>query len=342
MPPWAQVLGDQAFLALLDRLARGLEIICDQPFGQDADPPGGSRDGTRAPSNAGLSGLLSELLAKCSSVWRAEPRVRDLASTCITALVSQAGIQDPGIIRDQIRDRAKAARIALWKLSARRYPKLAYRLPSRVRLASKDLTSENMAATYSDPTKRYALERQVEAACCLPLGTIHIHCPTPTAGMKIAQALVVGNDLAHPVHLRDIAKLNEELGPYQAEIQAVENMYRAIWRLHLFVDEAYAFKRKAVAYAMKEIIKIANDELVDQFPNDEMLEPINVYDLLVERSDQFGFKMLPKIVKRLDLELSRLRKPNREPDHSDLEEQVDRAIEGAYNSPMEPQPSLPL
>ena len=61
----------------------------------------------------------------------------------------------------------------IWRLTARRYPKTAYRL--RTAHHTGGANDQTIADKYSRPQERYILERKIEEVCNLPLGSIFVH-----------------------------------------------------------------------------------------------------------------------------------------------------------------------
>jgi hypothetical protein len=186
-------------------------------------------------------------------------------------------------------DRKLLVRILL-KLAARRYPKLAYRLHDS--LNSGPITAEKIAETYNEPAKRYALERRIETMCALPIGTVYIHCPVRNTSMKVAHALVVGSDLTKVSHLRmvtDVYGGADELKPNEKEIVAIEDMYKSIWRFHIYVDAAHADRKKIVEMVACTEIGFPNDPLLsNEIDNDPFsFSDGNIFDQLKNYEKEF-------------------------------------------------------
>lgn len=281
-PDSVQVLGDQAFTSLLSSTAKNMGKLCDTLDRDDAE-----------------NSRLDEIL---SSLWPVSSRTQDLIRCCLGEIVGgKLTISNLRAKSREIRQNSNAARVLLWKLSARRYPKLVYRLQGDVRHSDQD-DAKSLAAKYGNPQARFQLERKVETMCHLPLGSEVIHCPKRSTTMKVAQALIVGSDLKRAHHLRDIRKvISVGLEPYEDEIRAIERMYMSIWQLHVFVDIAHLQKHRLVARVMEHEIGFPNDNLLSAGFEEDESEPKTVYDVLAsERWDDIPLSLLPRIVEQLD------------------------------------------
>lgn len=301
-PPWVQSLGDQSFLQFLMRCALAIDAFCD--FAKARIVVGKDKPG----EHSGDREINVDTI--CASLWPTDPRFREVVSQCLLNMGLPTGIMDKGALLESIKERAQASQRILWKLAARRYPKLAYRLHGAVKSGS--ATQASVARKYNEPTVRYELERRIEDMCHLPTGTVHIHCPIGTTSMKAAEALVVGSDLTRITHLRTVTNIYDdpvELVPYQQEIKAVEDMYSSIWNLHVYVDVAHMDKKSLVAMVADEELGFANDPLLKNESDEGLLADISVYDVLAERKNAFAFDQLPLIIAKLDdsASLSRFR-----------------------------------
>lgn len=282
LPPWMQALGDSDFLTLLTQTAIDLERACERILA-----------GTTAPDDT-LDSILQRL-------WPLDERKRELVSICGKGALGHHNVAVAalkGSLPD-LSSRAAAARLVLWRLSARRFPKLVYRLRSEI-MHSGGLSADDLSAKYIDRTQCYTLERRVEALCHLPLGSVFVHCPRRNTTMKVAEALVVGSDLTRVAHFRDVtAVCGEGLGPYQEEIKAVEKMYGAIWQLHVYLDSPHLLKQRLVANALEREIGFPNDRLL--LSELETSEPTSAYDLLAtELRDDVAITLLPEVISKLD------------------------------------------
>jgi HD superfamily phosphohydrolase len=326
MPGWAQALGDQSFLDLLMRVASGVvayaneEIFPPSPSNEYQHPLGAAKE----PDLLDLD-PQGRLEQRIKMLWPTEPKYREILTTCIKQLHREVDAGTMGQNKGVMTRRATAAQQIFWKLRARRYPKLAYRLHGTH--SSGRTHTTKVADEYNKPAQRFHLERDIETMCALPLGSVHIHCPLPTTSMKVAHALVVGNDLAQVTHLRSLTKIYDDkaqLIPYQSEIMAIEEMYRSIWRLNIYIDASHSYKRGIVARYAQEILGFANDSLLDNAPDDAPPTQVNEYDVLAGRPRDYAMKDLPRIVRELDQDRMALRHRG-EPEN--LDEKVTAAIE---------------
>jgi HD superfamily phosphohydrolase len=282
LPPWLQALGDTEMLRLLNDTAINVSYYCDFLL----------KNPTHNDPNIDES---------CKMLWPVNERARGLVVSCIAGMVCQQelSVAELRIQIDEVIGRAVAARVVLWKLAARRFPKLAFRLRSELQQPG-GFSAEDIATKFSNRDRRYELEREIERACALPLGSMFIHCPPRKTSMKVAQALVVGADLKRVAHLRDVTNVSSEgLGPYQAEIRAVEDMYKSIWQFHAYVDKDHVSKAALVARALERKTGFSNDELLVSEPDSNL--PENPYDVLAsELKDEVAVSQLPLVIARLD------------------------------------------
>jgi HD superfamily phosphohydrolase len=311
LPPWVQALGDQTFLRFLIRCALAIESACDAIAPQVAAELNRKHD---AGSNKDQAEHSIDLTNVCHSLWPTEPRFAKVVEQCLFSVGFSIDAKMTAAALPHIQKRARAAQRVLWRLSARRYPKLAYRLHGANKSGA--ITSATLATKYSRPDERYELERKIERTCNLPIGTVHVHCPIGTTSMKAAKALVVGSDLTRVTHLRTVTNIYDnpvELLPYQDEIQAVERMYKSIWNFHVYVDVAHMDKRNIVAWVASKELKIENDPLLKNESDEGLLSDISAYDILAERNSEFAFDNMPKIIEKLDqtAPLSRFRRRGR-------------------------------
>jgi len=281
LPAWIQVLGDQEFLAELTTIATYLSTFCT----------------TYRPGE--------DYLLALSSLWGNVPEMPELLHQCIKGITGAPGNVVTEAQCSQIADRAHAARRLCWNLSARRYPKLAFRLRNDVQ-QSGGATFKTIAEEYVDPQARFDLERNVERTCGLPLGTLVIHCPRSKGQMKLADVLVVGRDLTKAAKLRDLTNVSpESLGPYMREIRAIEEMYLSIWQFHAFLDSAYFEKQPVVAWVLEKELGFINDRLLAE---ELALEPASVFRVLAtDLHDDVAPNRLTSIISEVDTKMAGLR-----------------------------------
>jgi HD superfamily phosphohydrolase len=296
LPRWVQALGDQNFLSIMMRLANGIQAYaCEKSslLPKRARKGKNSRPLELNLPQEELPETAREIIGR---LWPTESQFGNLINSCVIELDRQL------LSVDEIKARAEASRSILLKLSARRYPKLAYRLDPSNRAGGEN-NHVKLAKRYNRPDERFKLERYIEKMCDLPLGTVHVHCPVATTSMKVAHALVVGNDLTNVSHLRTVTKIygdSEQLSPYEQEIQAIEDMYRSIWRMNIYVDTAFRDRRAVVALASAKELHFQNDGLLANASEEGPLAERNEYDILAEREGKFAFDDLPYVVRALD------------------------------------------
>lgn len=268
LPEWMQVLGDQEFLRALIDLAQRMHAEL--------------RDSARV-------GHLA----------RPGDRLARLVTLCIAQVLEECGGDEN---RTNAANRVKGARNLLWRLVSRRYPKLVYRLRSGLQHSGGE-NDDTLAKSYTNPAHRFELERKVERLCNLPPGALVVHCPRRKMSMKVAEALVVGTDLSNVAHLRDVNEVTPEpLPAYQAEIKAIEDMYRAIWQLHAFLDSCHYDKCALVSEVLYKELHFPNDSLLSKRVATRQ-QSESVYDLLVgDLQHEFPWSQLPLVVRRLDEE----------------------------------------
>jgi len=282
LPPWMQVLGDTEFISTLAQLATGIESVAP----------------ALAPSSTNRDRAWQDIVR---ATWPADSPTSTEVTRMIQAMVPAAGKSLSTEQLDEIVSRARAARSLLGRLRSRRLPKLVYRLRKAHHTGGE--SDKTIAEKFSKAKNRFALEREIESICNLPLGSIVVHCPVRKTSMKVAQALVVGSNLAKSAHLRDVSSISPEgLEPYEEEIRAVEKMYESIWQLHAFMDPSFAHKRSLVELAFERAIGFPDDRLLSDELSHE--EQDGVFGLLTgDLRDHVAPVHLTRVVARVDAEL---------------------------------------
>jgi len=162
-----------------------------------------------------------------------------------------------GQIAAEVRRELEGARLILNRLAARRYFRPVFRaLPSSTdtRLQA---GPEALAQVFREPDVRYKAERAIEAQARLPLGTVTIHCPTRTTARKIANVFLTkqADGVDQICKLKDIGSLD---GPifeqHQTAIKAVEQMYRSMWRLTVYVAPEHLGSYEQIIQATGQVI----------------------------------------------------------------------------------------
>jgi HD superfamily phosphohydrolase len=280
-PPWMQVLGDQQFLSQLDSLADALLRLSESTKTPD----------DRQKAIVGLQSVDPDSFGLLSAT------VQEITGQPLSELARQS---NP--IWSEVNKRAKAGSIALWRLASRRLPKLAFRLrPGAHQSGGMDVG--DIAKAYTDPIARYDLERRLENAANLPMGSVTIHCPGRRTSMKLAGVLVVGNDPSKVRQLRKVTEIvKEELDPYQDEIQSVERMYASIWQFQIFLDDACFQKQPVLEWAiLRELKGLSNDALLADELKRERGREQNAYSMLMDTCvDDVPPALLSTVVARLD------------------------------------------
>jgi hypothetical protein len=144
----------------------------------------------------------------------------------------------------------EAATLLLNKLAARRFPRLVFRASPNTRDLRLQVGAEGLATTFEKPDVRFAVERRIEVAAGLRLGSVVIHCPRRTTAAKIANVLLVkpGAEADSVCKLRDLASIDPEMfSKHQEAVQAVEQMYRSMWRLAVYLAPEYLDQQKEIA-----------------------------------------------------------------------------------------------
>ncbi len=285
LPGWMQVLGDQELLRTLIEISRNLEALVPK----FSDQLGSSKP--------------APWIEVVSRAWLADQRMAGILERSIASILGNVSTSD-ALNEDkveQLAKRATSARNVIWRLMARRFPKLAYRLRSAHQTGGASETT--IADTYSLPRDRYSLERSIEETCNLPMGSVFIHCPRRKTSMKVAEVLVMGSDLSKAAQLKDLTDISPEgLSPYEQEIRAVQDMYLSIWQFHAYLDVAFWSKRAVVAWALERKLNFDNDKLLETELSRDSDGP---YALLAGKlRDDIAPVYLPALIKRVDAELT--------------------------------------
>lgn len=277
-PEWLQMLTDAQLIDTLRRTAVSLEKLSDQ-VGSSEDMPSSSKE-----------------IAK--RLWSPDDQTKELLFQCIDGIFCGSHSESA----DALATRARAVRRILANLVARRYPFLVYRLSGGVTHGIEQ-DAASIAKMYSEPSNRFALERDIEDKSALPLGSVFVHCPKRETSMKLTRTIVFGKELNKANYLRNLTEVCGEsmsLSPYEAEIRDIENMYKSIWRFHVFLERAYQYKALLVNQVIEEAIGFPNDTLLQ----DELLEDLdeaNPYRLLATAyQTQVATVRRPAVIEELD------------------------------------------
>jgi HD superfamily phosphohydrolase len=284
LPGWMQVLGDQEFLRALMEISRNLEASV---------PRFSAQVGLAKPQPWG------EIVR---GTWSLDPRMATILEKSIEWILPDTPKTQPLTLgqAEFLLTRSRSARNVISRLTARRFPKPAYRL--RTAHHTGGATDETIADTYSRPKDRYILERRIEEICSLPMGSIFVHCPRRKTSLKVAEALVVGSDLSKAAQLRNLTQVSPEgLGPYEREIRAVQDMYVSIWQLHAYLDFAFWDKQPVVEWALERELGFPNDRLLSE---ELAQESHGAYGLLAgPLRDEIPPRWLSEVIKRTDAEV---------------------------------------
>ena len=154
-------------------------------------------------------------------------------------------------------DEIEAGTFLLNRLAARRFPRLVFRASPNTGDLRLQVGAEGLAQTFEDPDVRFAVERRIEEAANLRPGSIVIHCPRRATAEKIANVLLVkpGQEAEQVCKLRDLASIDREMfSKHQEAVQAVEQMYRSMWRLAVYVSPECLKRQKEIGKTIGRVI----------------------------------------------------------------------------------------
>ncbi len=145
-----------------------------------------------------------------------------------------------GLSREVAEKSVGAALELLNRVMARRFFRPIFRNLPNSRNTVLRMDSGQLADTFKNPITRFDAERAIESRAGLRPGTVVIHCPRRITAQKIAHVLLVfpkedgkGEEIQK---LRAIGDLDRDVfGAHQEAILAVENMYKSMWRLVVYV-----------------------------------------------------------------------------------------------------------
>jgi hypothetical protein len=178
--------------------------------------------------------------------------------------------------------RIRAGLDLLVRLAARRYYRLVFRtLPT---YEQGHISAADLERAFRDAGRRYEAEREIERRARLPLGAVVIHCPKITTARKVAATLVVNRSsdgrspLTRPRRLEEISQL-EPKGIFQKHeeaVRAVEDMYKSMWRLTVYVSPEHLHERGRIVDAASQVLweraRPASETGAGVVSNDQMLE----------------------------------------------------------------------
>jgi HD superfamily phosphohydrolase len=206
-----------------------------------------------------------------------------------------------------VREELMAARLLLDRLAARRYFRPVFRaLPSSddPRLQA---GAEALAQAFREPEIRFEAERRIEMEAHLPLGTITIHCPTRTTAQKIANVLLTklnANGEDEICKLQDIGSLDGPIfGEHQKAVKAVEQMYRSMWRLAVYLAPEHFHRYREIGEVAGKVVFKTIDKYA-HFADRPDITWLNDPQLANELNAKLSVGQIPRIVE--DAELSPL------------------------------------
>lgn len=97
---------------------------------------------------------------------------------------------------------------------------------------------KEMFRLYNDPRNRWTLERKLENTYRLPEGSIAIYCPKIKESRKSSTLMVLWRDSVFP-----LSELPDEF--VRKEVALVEDHYRHLWKMVVFVDSKFRFSKVA-------------------------------------------------------------------------------------------------
>lgn len=191
----------------------------------------------------------------------------------------------------------EAACELLMRLTSRRFYRPVFRTLPNAHNTLLRMEPKNLAPKFSKASLRFDAERAIEEGAKIPRGSIVIHCPRINTAQKIANVLLFlpEDDLGHGKvnRLRDIGQLDSDVfGAHERAIRAVEEMYKSMWRLVVYVAPEYLTRWPEIAKVAGSVIFKAcdiNDEHPDGFwENDRHLERELDKKYLARKSERIG------------------------------------------------------
>jgi HD superfamily phosphohydrolase len=172
----------------------------------------------------------------------------------------------------------------LRRLRARRFYRPVFRVLPSLQESKLKVKPADVAAKLRHSDIRYRVERQIEVAAGLRLGSIVIHCPRENTAEKVANALLVMPDAdvekAKICRLHDITELSPELfSTHEKAVHAVEAMYKSMWRLVVYVSPEYLPRYEEIIAKAGEVLfqAVGSKDARKMYPsaalsNDPMLQ----------------------------------------------------------------------
>jgi HD superfamily phosphohydrolase len=164
-----------------------------------------------------------------------------------------------GGVRETTESELSAGLELLRRLRARRFYRPVFRVLPSLQESKLKVKPGDVANKLRHPDARYRVEREIEVAAGLRLGSIVIHCPRENTAEKVANALLVMPDAdvekAKICRLHDITQLSSELfSTHEEAIHAVEAMYRSMWRLVVYVSPEYMPRYEEIISKAGEVL----------------------------------------------------------------------------------------
>jgi hypothetical protein len=186
------------------------------------------------------------------------------------------------------------------RLTSRRYYKVVFRnLPNAHNKLVKR-KSEDLAKHFLDASVRYRVERTIESQAGLKHGSLVIHCPRMNTARKIANVLLVlpdaDGDHGEVKKLRHVGELDPAVfGAHQTAIKAVEDMYRSMWRLAVYVAPEYLDRWEDIAKSAGNVI-FSEFDLSGDYPGEQWQ---NDHHLIRELDRKYGRRDSPRLTREI-------------------------------------------
>ena len=152
----------------------------------------------------------------------------------------------------------RAAAAVSDRLRSRHYYQLVYEATAH----SDDAANREISKRFMQRGEREDLVRAVEKQCCLPAGTVLVHCPRRETNFKEADVLVLHSPDHPPVAL-SAARNVPQLTRMADRARTLADDYMTIWRLRVFLHKAYRHQAPSVIGLVREKVGAPNSPYLE-------------------------------------------------------------------------------
>ena len=160
----------------------------------------------------------------------------------------------------QLAEDAAGAHRLLQGLLSRQLYKPVFQI-TRQAAEARRLTGKDLAKQYSRFKNKSILENELEEVLGLSPGTLLVYCPRRQTTLKEARVLVSWSDSEEPIPFNELRLSG--IQSFRDEGEAIEEKYRDIWSMYVFVPEALLPFVQIIQRAIRDELIVENNQLLE-------------------------------------------------------------------------------